>query len=468
MDATSLRTHSARQLAIDGASLVGSEVTVCGWMEVMRGGGKVGFIQLRDGTGHLQAVARRDDLGDEVLDELSALTRESTLRVTGEVALKRAPKVREGESAPPPEYEVVASEVEILTQAAVPLPVGIVDRVHVELDTRLDHRHLDLRRAHVNAMFELRSLVLRYGREFLAEASFLEIQTPKIIAAAAEGGTNLFEMAYFNRPAYLSQSPQLYKQLAVLGGLDRVYEIGPAFRAEHHDTYRHLNEFVSFDIEMGWANAEDCMIILERMIAHIWSALSRDSQAERAIQAINAWRSEQDEDAAPVILEELETPFPRVSYDDAIEIIQNAGGEIEWGEDISAEMADKIAAHHQGFHFITGWPMEMKPFYIHHDTSQDADEGKMVISSGFDLMFGRDEMTSGGQREHRIEVLEDNLRAMGLEPADFGFYLDGFRYGAPQHAGWGLGVARLLMVLTGASNVREVVLFPRDRRRVTP
>jgi len=468
MDATSLRTHSARRLAAEGATLVGSKVTVCGWMEVMRGGGKVGFIQLRDGTGRLQAVARRDDLGDDMLDELSTLTRESTLRVTGEVALKRAPKVREGEPAPPPEYEVVASEVEILTQAAAPLPVGIVDRVHVELDTRLDHRHLDLRRAHVNAMFELRSLVLRYGRDFLAEAGFLEIQTPKIIAAAAEGGTNLFEMTYFDRPAYLSQSPQLYKQLAVLGGLDRVFEIGPAFRAEHHDTYRHLNEFVSFDIEMGWADAEDSMAILEQMIAYIWTALSKNPLAERAIQAINAWRAEQDEEVAPAVLEVIKTPFPRVTYDDAIEIIQSAGGKIEWGEDISAEMADKIAIHHPGFHFITKWPMEMKPFYIHHDPSQNIGEGRGVISSGFDLMFGRDEMTSGGQREHQIEVLKDNLKAMGLDPEDFGFYLDGFRYGAPQHAGWGLGVARLLMVLTRASNVREVVLFPRDRRRVTP
>ena len=468
MDDTSLRTHSARRLADEGESLVGSKVTICGWMEVMRGGGKVGFIQLRDGTGRLQAVARREDLGDQILDELSTLARESTLRVTGEVALKRARKVREGEPAPAPEYEVVANEVEVLTQAATPLPVGISDRVHVELDTRLDHRHLDLRRAHVNAMFQLRSLVLRYGRNFLTNGDFLEIQTPKIIAAAAEGGTNLFEMSYFDRPAYLSQSPQLYKQLAVLGGLDRVFEIGPAFRAEQHDTYRHLNEFVSFDIEMGWADAEDSMLVLERMISHIWSALSNDPLAQQAVQVINTWRFEQDEEATPVTLEELETPFPRISYDDAIEMIQSSGGTIEWGEDISAEMADKIAALHPGFHFITGWPMEMKPFYIHHDISQNPDDRRGVISSGFDLMFGRDEMTSGGQREHRIEMLEENLRTMGLDPADFGFYLDGFRYGAPQHAGWGLGVARLLMVLTKASNVREVVLFPRDRRRVTP
>jgi aspartyl-tRNA synthetase len=270
-------------------------------------------------------------------------------------------------------------------------------------------------------------------------------------------------MKYFETDAYLSQSPQLYKQLAVLGGLERVFEIGPAFRAEKHDTYRHLNEFVSFDIEGAWMDDEDVMGVQERMIHHIWSEIARNDMS--LIGVVNEYRESQGKE--PVSVEAPELPFPRIPYCDAIEIVKSGGGEIQWGDDIESHHCDIIAAQYPGFHFIPRWPMSMKPFYIHHKQGEDGSGGGQ-LSRGFDLNFGRDEMTSGGAREHRVEVLEQNLRDVGLDPADFTFYTDGFRYGAPPHAGWGLGVARLLMVLTGAGNVREVVLFPRDRSRVTP
>ena len=347
--------------------------------------------------------------------------------------------------------------------AAAPLPVGVTDEVNVGLDVRLDNRHLDVRRAHVNAMFQLRSKVLQYGREHLISEGFQEINSPKIIAAAAEGGTNLFPMKYFETDAYLSQSPQLYKQLAVLGGLERVFEIGPAFRAEKHDTYRHLNEFVSFDIEGAWMDDEDVMGVQERMILHIWNSVASNDQG--LIDVVNEYRASQGME--PVTVDVPSLPFPRIPYCDAIEIVKQGGGEIEWGDDIESHHCDIIAERHPGFHFIPRWPMSMKPFYIHHKEDERGSSGGQ-LSRGFDLNYGRDEMTSGGAREHRVEILEGNLRDMGLDPEDFTFYTDGFRYGAPPHAGWGLGVARLLMVLTGAGNVREVVLFPRDRSRVTP
>jgi aspartyl-tRNA synthetase len=312
-------------------------------------------------------------------------------------------------------------------------------------------------------MFQLRGRVLQYGRDHLISEGFQEINTPKIIAAAAEGGTNLFPMKYFETDAYLSQSPQLYKQLAILGGLERVFEIGPAFRAEKHDTYRHLNEFISFDIEGAWMNDEDVMGVQERMIHHIWSQVVDNDQG--LIDVVNEYRASQGKE--PVMVEVPSVPFPRISYCDAIGIVKAGGGEIEWGDDIESHHCDIVAAQYPGFHFIPRWPMSMKPFYIHHKEDEKGSSGGQ-LSRGFDLNYGRDEMTSGGQREHRVDVLEQNLRNMGLVPADFTFYTDGFRYGAPPHAGWGLGVARLLMVLTGAGNVREVVLFPRDRSRVTP
>jgi len=460
---TAYRSHTIGQVVSNGADMIGSEVTVAGYAETVRGRGGICFLMLRDGTGHIQAFLKRDNLDDSLFDAIQSATRESTIQVTGAVAQKRPPKLAEGEPVPPPEYEISVTGARVLADAAAPLPVGVTDDVHVGLDVRLDNRHLDLRRAHVNAMFQLRGKVLQYGRDHLISEGFQEINTPKIIAAAAEGGTNLFPMKYFETDAYLSQSPQLYKQLAVLGGLERVFEIGPAFRAEKHDTYRHLNEFISFDIEGAWMDDEDVMGVQERMIHHIWSQVAANDLD--LIDVVNEYRASQDQE--PVTVDIPSLPFPRIPYCDAIEIVKVGGGEIEWGDDIESHHCDIIAAQYPGFHFIPRWPMSMKPFYIHHKEDEESASGGQ-LSRGFDLNYGRDEMTSGGQREHRVDVLEQNLRNMGLEPADFTFYTDGFRYGAPPHAGWGLGVARLLMVLTGAGNVREVVLFPRDRSRVTP
>ncbi|MAK94978.1 MAG: aspartate--tRNA(Asn) ligase [Euryarchaeota archaeon] len=460
---TAYRSHTIGDVTSSGAGMIGEEVTISGYAETVRGRGAICFLMLRDGTGRIQAFLKRDNMDETIFDSIQSATRESTIQVTGTVAQKRPPKVPEGEPLPPPEYEVSVTSAAVLADAATPLPVGVTDDVNVGLDVRLDNRHLDLRREHVNAMFQLRSKVLQYGRDHLITEGFQEINTPKIIAAAAEGGTNLFPMKYFETDAYLSQSPQLYKQLAVLGGLERVFEIGPAFRAEKHDTYRHLNEFISFDIEGAWMNDEDVMGVQERMIHYIWSEVAANDQG--LIDVVNEYRASQGQD--PVSVEVPNIPFPRIPYCDAIEIVKAGGGDIEWGDDIESHHCDIIAAEYPGFHFLPRWPMSMKPFYIHHKEEEKGSSGGQ-LSRGFDLNYGRDEMTSGGQREHRVDVLEQNLRNMGLEPEDFNFYTDGFRYGAPPHAGWGLGVARLLMVLTGAGNVREVVLFPRDRSRVTP
>ena len=460
---TAYRSHTIGQVVANGEELTGGEVTIAGYAETVRGRGGICFLMLRDGTGQMQAFLKRDNLDGDLFDAIQSATRESTIQVTGKVAQKRPPKLSEGEAPPPPEFEVNVTSGEVLTGAATPLPLGVTDEVNVGLDVRLDNRHLDVRRRHVNAMFLLRSKVLEYGREHLISEGFQEINTPKIIAAAAEGGTNLFPMKYFETDAFLSQSPQLYKQLAVLGGLERVFEIGPAFRAEKHDTYRHLNEFVSFDIEGAWMDDEDVMGVQERMIHHIWSKIAGNDQG--LIDVVNEYRGSQGKD--PVIVEIPSIPFPRIPYCEAIEIVKEGGGDIEWGDDIESHHCDIIASKFPGFHFIPRWPMSMKPFYIHHKEDEIGSSGGQ-LSRGFDLNYGRDEMTSGGAREHRVEVLEQNLRNMELDPAEFAFYTDGFRYGAPPHAGWGLGVARLLMALTGAGNVREVVLFPRDRSRVTP
>ena len=462
---TAYRTHTLGEIQTKGADLVGQEVTVCGFMEANRGKGAICFADLRDGTATTQIFLKGDNVGEEALDMIQRMTRESTLQFTGIVSEKRPPKVKEGEPTPPPAYEVVASSVNLISRAVAPLPLGITDTVHVALDTRLDNRFLDLRRSHVNAMFHLRGKILQYGREALINEGFFETHTPKIVATATEGGTDLFPMMYFDTPAFLNQSPQLFKQLCMSGGLERVFEVGPAFRAEKHDTYRHLNEFISFDIECSWANDDDVMGVLERMIHHMWKSVANDPESQQFIQTINAYRATQDEEPVEVIVPEL--PFPRLSYCDAIETIQRKGGKIEWGDDIDAENSDLLAEDLPQFYFLPRWPMDLKPFYIHHVEGEDGSTGRQ-LSRGFDLNFGRDELTSGGQREHRIDVLIENLKAMDLDPEEFEFYVAGFRHGVPPHAGWGLGVERILMKLTGSKNVRETVLFPRDRRRVSP
>ena len=462
---TEYRTHTLGEIQSKGADLIGQEVTIAGFLHASRGKGAICFADLRDGTGMTQVFAKGDTLGDEKLSLLQGLTRESTLQVTGTVAQKRPPKVKEGEPTPPPAYEVLASDINVIAKAEAPLPLGITDTVSVGLDTRLDNRFLDLRRAHVNAMFRLRGKVLQFGREHLIEEGFVEPHTPKIVATATEGGTDLFPMMYFDTPAFLNQSPQLFKQLCMSGGLERVFEIGPAFRAEKHDTYRHLNEFISFDIECSWATDEDVMGVLERMIHHIWSKIASEEESQGYIATINEFRATQDEEPIEVIVPEL--PFPRVSYCDAIATIKAKGGQIEWGDDIDAENSDLLAEDLPQFYFLPRWPMALKPFYIHHVEGEDGSTGQQ-LSRGFDLNFGRDELTSGGQREHRIDVLCENLKDMGLDPEEFEFYVAGFRHGVPPHAGWGLGVERILMKLTGAKNVRETVLFPRDRKRVCP
>ena len=213
---TAYRSHTIGDVTSGGADMIGDNVTISGYAETVRGRGAICFVMLRDGTGRIQAFLKRDNMDESVFDAIQSATRESTIQVTGTVAQKRPPKVTEGDPVPPPEYEVNVTSATILADAATPLPVGVTDEVYVGLDVRLDNRHLDLRREHVNAMFQLRSKVLQYGRDHLISEGFQEINTPKIIAAAAEGGTNLFPMKYFETDAYLSQSPQLYKQLAVL------------------------------------------------------------------------------------------------------------------------------------------------------------------------------------------------------------------------------------------------------------
>ena len=432
-----------RTLAEFQAVSPGSIVVVGGWVEDVRNLGSLAFVlvRLRDATVQVTAKKKADE---SLFRRVTDLTRESVVRFAGTVVENR--EARHGR-------EMIPSTVEVLAAAATPLPLGVVDKVGADFDTRLDNRSIDLRKPVVRAIFLVRSALLAGLRDALGRHGFIEVQTPKLAGAGAEGGATLFETEYFGRKAFLSQSPQLYKQMLMATGFDRVYEIAPAFRAEPSDTVRHLTEFVSFDGEVAWIdNQEDFLRILESLLADGFEFVR--NQARDALNILD------------VDLRIPRLPLPRVSYVEALDILREHGKRVRDGHDLDTE-AEKVLGRamaekgHELF-FLTEYPTAIKPFYVM--AKQDNPE----YSWSFDLEYGGDEMASGGQREHRSAVLIENLKARRLDPADFEFYLSPFRYGMPPHGGWGLGIDRLVQKVVNLPNIREAVLFPRDRSRLVP
>lgn len=420
------------------ASMEGEEVTVCGFVRTVRDLGGIRFFILYDTSGEIQITAHRDRVKQEVFRKIPSITPESTVAVRGVV--KRAEQAPRG-------VEVVPHEIEVLSRAVVPLPLDPSGRIKSTLETRLQARILDLRHPKRLAIFKVRSVVVEAIREFLVSEGFLEVHTPKIVATATESGSALFPIAYFEREAFLSQSPQLYKEI-LTGCFEKVFEIGPIFRAEEFNTPRHLNETISVDIEMAFAGCEEVMCVLERLIVHVVKSVKERAQEE--LETLGR------------ALEIPSLPFPRYTYDDVIRELREKGIILPWGSDLPTP-AEKAFGENRGFYFITRWPTETKPFYA---LPLENDER---LTDTFDLMYSDLELASGGARIHQPELLEKKLLEKGLNPENFEQHLKHFKWGLiPPHAGWGLGLDRLMMFLTGEQNIRECVLFPRDRHRLTP
>jgi aspartyl-tRNA synthetase len=417
----------------------GTSVTICGWAHEIRDLGGITFLVVRDREGLVQVTLFKKAIDKNVLEVVRNLSRESVVAVTGTV--KKEAKAPNG-------YELVPTQVTVLGKADSPLPMDTTGKVDADLDTRLDARFMDMRRPRTQAIFRIRHLMQKSIREFLDMEGFIEITTPKVVATATEGGTSLFPITYFEREAFLNQSPQLFKQLMMSGGLDRVFEIGPIFRAEEHDTRKHLNEATSIDIEASYLDNKDVMVILENLIKHVYSTV-----AEKGTKYL---------ETLGVELTIPETPFKRITYDEAISIARDCGETIEWGDDLSTESEHSIGKSIGEHYFITDWPTKIKPFYAMPY------EDKPEICRAFDMMHPRMELSSGAQRVHSYELLKQRIADQGLNPDGFEFYLKAFRYGMPPHSGWGVGAERLLMTMLGIENIREVVLFPRDRKRLSP
>lgn len=432
----SKRTHYSDEIT---PQLAGEKVQITGWVHEIRDLGGIVFVLIRDKNGITQLTAPSKKLTEELMADVRAARKETIISVTGTV--QESPKAPNG-------VEIIPDNVDIINVSQLPLPLDTTEKVDAEMDTRLDSRFMDLRKHDVSAIFKIKSQMLHTTRNFFYDHDFTEITTPKLVASATEGGTELFPITYFEKEAFLGQSPQLYKQMMMATGLDCVFEIGQIFRAEEHDTLRHLNEALSIDAEMSFKSQQDAMNLLENLIKTILADISEKCASE--LEAL--------EHPLDVPCE----PFPVVPYEKVIDIVNSHDVEMNYGEDLN-RAAEKVLGETMGsYYFITEWPSAIKPFYVMPNVAEPEK------STAFDLMYRDLELSSGSQRVHDYETLYNQLEAKDLNPDSFEKYLEAFKYGMPPHSGWGMGADRLTMVLTGVKNIRETVLFPRDRRRLTP
>jgi len=419
--------------------LVGEIVTLGGWVRNYRDLGGLKFISLQDIYGERQITLKKGVVSDQIFENT---------KVGYQYCIMIKGKVKAFEKAPGG-VEIIPSEIRILNKTPEKLPIDMTGETTSELDLRLNNRALDLRSVRNQAIFSIRGEILKSSRNFLFNHDFQEIYTPKIIGSATEGGTELFPIMYFDKEAFLTQSAQLYKE-QLSSVYERVFEIGPCFRAEKSHTKRHLCEIVQLDIEIAFATMDDVLKLLEELVQYVITSIRQNRMNSLKILKVEK----------KTVIPEL--PFPRYTYSEIVDILNTKSGiDIEWGEDLSTEANRKLGEEFPGYYYITHWPMAEKPFYIM--PSKDP-----KYSESFDLQKGWLELTSGGTRVHNKDQLTAAIENKGLNPISFDSHLKTFDYGMPPHAGLGLGIARWLTVLCELDDIREAVMYPRTPERLTP
>ncbi len=435
------------------------EVEVAGWIHEKRIHGKLIFLILRDREGFVQVTVSKKDVDEETFKLAKKISKESVVKILGYV--RNEPRAPNG-------IEIVPKKIIVLNKAQAPLPLDPTEKVPANLDTRLDNRFIDLRKPKVSAIFKIRSNILNIVRDFFHKRGFIEVHTPRIIATGSEGGTELFQVTYFEKEAFLAQSPQLYKQMLMASGLDKVFEIATYFRAEEHNTIWHLNEITAIDCEVAFINNhEDVMKILEELVSTIIKELNENSTKELKLLGIDEIH--------------IKKPFPRITYDKALEILNDLGVKLKYGEDLTTEAEKKLYEYfkEEGYdlYFIKDYPYTTRPFYTYIEGIEDKSVEEIIEelrekperkTRSFDLDYKGREISSGSQRIHLYNILVASLKFKGLRVESFKYYLEAFKYGMPPHGGFGLGIERFLMQLLNLKNIREAVLFPRDRNRLTP
>ena len=423
------------------------EVEVEGFIDNIRNLQWVQFVILRDKTGKVQiTIEKEPSENQELVETINHLTLESTVKIKGK--LLESPKVKLNG------MEIIPSHIEVTSISSPELPVNIKEKDAQEIDTRLDYRFLDLRNEYNAKIFAIQSEMVKSMREYLYQNDFMEIHTPKLIAAASESGSEVFEVKYFDRKAYLAQSPQFYKQMAMASGFERIFEVGPVFRAENSNTSRHTTEFTGFDLEFSYINSyEDVMDLEEALL----TKMLKDIKEKYGDYILETYGKE-------VIVPE--NKFPRVKLADLYQALETRYGykvEDAAKVDLTTE-AEKLAyqyameEYHSEFIFVTDYPSEKRAFYHMR---------KDGIPQGYDLIWRGVEITTGAQREHRYDILKAQAEEKGLTK-DVEFYLEFFQYGCPPHGGFGLGVDRLTMLLLGLPSLKESMFIFRGPNRLNP
>ncbi len=416
---------------VDAEKFVGETVKIYGWVEDKRILGNIMFLTLKDGYGKIQVTIKKT--GDaSIYNRALATQRQSVVYVIG--------KVSKYENV----LELIPEKYFLVSQAHHPLPIDPTGRTPASLPNLIEYRPLSLRIDRVNAVFRIRGLVKKLIREYFYGIGAVEVDTPKIIAAASEGGAELFKVEYFDEQAYLAQSPQLYKEQLTMG-LTYVFEIAQFYRAEKSHTRKHLTEFTSVDFEGAYIDYNGAMDVLEGLVKHVLKGLAEEGR--RYYEVLGR------EPPKPV------ESIPRIRYDDLYEYVRSRGKMIKWGDDFDSEALSIIAEKYRGFYFIIDWPWDTKPFYIYRVGD---------YTQSFDLMYNEMELASGGTREHRYSELRKGIIDKDLNIKSFEYHVRYYKYGMPPHAGFGLGLDRFVQILVGAENIREVVLYPRDPERLIP
>lgn len=437
-----MKTHKIAELA----EKIGQSVQVSGWIHTIRKQSKVIFVVLRDSTGNVQCVIENDN--DGLFEIAKGLTEESTITIDGMVNADERSKVG---------YEIIAKQIKVSSSADAqkPMPIFGAGSDDVDQNVRSDYRWLDLRKPEKRLVFEVWTTLEQALRDFWIKNDFTQVHSPKLMDAASEGGAEFFEVSYFERKAYLAQSPQFYKQMAMAAGMDRVFEIGPVFRAEPSFTTRHSTEFTGYDLEMAWISShEDVMEFWEQSIKH-------------ALNKVQERHGEKIFDLYERKLDIPKTPFPRISLFEAKKILSSRGITSEKEGDLSPEEEREICKYvletegHE-FVFITEYPAAARAFY-HMRLESDN-----TLTKGFDLLWNGIEVTTGAQREHRYDVLKKQAIEKGIDPKSIEQYLNFFKFGCPPHGGMGSGAARLIMKILDLPTIREAEFLHRSVRRLTP
>lgn len=438
------RSHYSSEIS---PSVVDAEVTVIGWISSKRDHGNVLFVLLRDRYGDIQLVVKKKEISGDFFESLRNLKEHSSIAVKGLVVAQK----NKNEA-----FEVIPKEIKILSVSHKPAPFLTQAISSIGIDTRLDLRAIDLRRDHLQIIFRIRSTILNSIRNYFDRNHFVEVNTPKMIATATEGGAALFPIFYYDREAFLAQSPQLYKEQLTMA-FESVYEIAPIFRAEPSRTNRHLSEAISVDVEKAYVNYIDVMDILEDLIRNVVGSIKDNNSRELKELGIDI----------PIIT----TPFPRIAYSDLVLKLQENHKYIRWGDDVSPKILRDMFGDE--FYFITDWPASTKPFYVKSkiDKSENASSrtfDERIVSESFDLMFGTLELSSGSTRINNKDELMERMKNKGLNHQAFDYHLRVFDYAVPPHAGFGLGLERLIMALLKLENIRDATFYPRDIDRLTP